>query len=107
LVDQIIGISPDVPHEHWREWYERTLSALGPGVHEVLLHLSADNEETQAATGHIDAWGAAFRARDLALISDPEFQAFVKTQGFQLVTWRQLARALPEGCRGPLMPPSK
>lgn len=102
LVDQIIGITPDVPHAEWRAWYERTLSQLGPGVYEVLLHLSADDAEMQAATEHIDPWGAAFRARDLAVISDPEFQAFVEAQGFKLVTWRQLARALPQGCGGPL-----
>lgn len=104
LIDQVIGILPDVPVEQWREWYERTLSALGPGVYEVLVHLSADNDEMQSATDHIDAWGSAFRARDLAVVSDPAFQAFVKVQGFHLVTWRQLARALPEGCRGPLTP---
>jgi chitin disaccharide deacetylase len=102
LVDQIIGITPDVPHAEWRAWYERTLSQLGPGVYEVLLHLAADDAEMQAATSHIDAWGAAFRARDLAVISDPDFQAFVKAQGFKLVTWRQLARALPQGCGGHL-----
>ena len=102
LVDHIIGITPDVPHALWRDWYERTLSQLGPGVYEVLLHLSADDAEMQAATDSIDGWGAAFRARDLAVVSDPEFQAFVKAQGFRLVTWRQLAKALPEGCRGPL-----
>jgi chitin disaccharide deacetylase len=102
LIDQVIGILPDVPAPSWREWYERTLSALGPGVYEVLVHLSADNDEMQAATGHIDAWGSAFRARDLSVVSAPEFQAFVKAKAFHLVTWRQLAQALPECCRGPL-----
>ena len=102
LVDQIIGITPDVPHSEWRNWYERTLSQLGPGVYEALLHLSADDAEMQAVTANIDGWGAAFRARDLAVVSDPGFQAFLKTQGFRLVNWRQLARALPQGCRGPL-----
>lgn len=105
VIDQVIAVSPDVPPAQWRQWYERTLSGLGPGVYEVLVHLSADNEEMQAATNHIDPWGAAFRARDLAVISDPAFQAFLKAQGFQLVNWRQLARALPEGCRGPLTAP--
>jgi len=100
LVDQIIAITPDVPHAQWQDWYERTLSALGPGVYEVLLHLSADNEEIQAATEHTDAWGAAFRARDLAVISDPAFQHFLQASGFRLITWRQLTRALPKGCRG-------
>src|SRR5262249_4307600 len=106
LVDRIIGVTPDVPHEQWRDWYERTLSALGPGVYEVLVHLSADNEEMQAVTEHIDGWGSAFRARDLAVVSDAGFQAFLRAQGFQLVTWRQLAQALPEGCRGPLSKPA-
>jgi chitin disaccharide deacetylase len=102
LVDHIIGVTPDVPHTLWRDWYERTLSALGPGVYEVLLHLSADDAEMQAVTQPIDGWGSAFRARDLAVVSDPGFQAFLKAQGFRLVTWRQLAAALPKGCRGPL-----
>lgn len=99
LVDHIIGITPDVPVAQWRDWYERTLSRLGPGVYEVLLHLAADDAEMQAATEGVDGWGAAFRARDLAVISDPAFQAFLKAQGFQLVTWRKLATALPDSCR--------
>jgi len=41
------------------------------------------------------SFGAAWRQRDLEVVSSPEFQRFLKKQKFVLVSWSELAKALP------------
>lgn len=39
--------------------------------------------------------GAQWRQNDLDMVKSQEFQKFLKDQGFILVAWRDLAKALP------------
>jgi chitin disaccharide deacetylase len=95
LVDSIIEISPDVAPEKWAQWYEQTLSALKPGVYEMIVHLAYDDDEMRGATWDHPDWGAAWRQRDLNMVSSPEFRKFLADQKFVLVTWKELAKAMP------------
>jgi hypothetical protein len=47
-----------------------------------------------ATSDHPD-WGAAWRQADFDMVQNPEFRQFLKQQGFVLVGWKELARALP------------
>jgi hypothetical protein len=49
----------------------------------------------QGATFDHPDWGAEWRQSDFDLVRSPEFQKFLQDQGFVLVTWKELARALP------------
>lgn len=95
LVDSIGGIPPDTAAEDWLATYRGVLSGLGPGVHVLLVHLAADDAELRAAVGGQLPWGAAWRQRDLDAVRDPGFRAFLREQGFILVDWDDLARAMP------------
>jgi len=97
LVDSIIEISPDVAPEKWADWYEQTLSALKPGVYEMIVHLAYDDDEMRGATWDHPDWGAAWRQRDVNMVSSPEFRKFLAEQKFVLVTWKELAKAIPNG----------
>ena len=96
LIDQVIELSPGIEAKDWGSWYENRLSHVGPGVYEVILHLAYDDEEMRGATFDHPDWGAAWRQRDLDMVKSPEFQKFLKDQGFILVGWKDLARALPK-----------
>jgi chitin disaccharide deacetylase len=100
LVQKVIAIDPGVDAEDWTAWYEKQLAPLGPGVYEVILHLAYDDDEMRGATFDHPDWGAAWRQHDLDMVKSPEFQKFLKDQGFILVGWRDLAMALPKS-RGP------
>ncbi|HMK23638.1 MAG TPA: polysaccharide deacetylase family protein [Terriglobales bacterium] len=95
LVDQVIELSPGVEAKDWVAWYENRLSHVGPGVYEVIVHLAYDDDEMRGATFDHPDWGAAWRQRDLDIVKSPEFQKFLKDQGFILVGWKDLAKALP------------
>ena len=88
-----IQIGPRVANDQWLEWYKKRLSGLGPGVYQLTLHLGYDDEEARGATGD-RPWGAAWRQRDWEMLRNSDLRDWLKQQGFVLVTWKELARAL-------------
>jgi hypothetical protein len=96
LIDQVIELSPGIEAKDWVAWYENRLAQLGPGAYEVILHLAYDDDEMRGATFDHPDWGAAWRQHDLDMVKSPEFQKFLKDQGFILVGWKDLAKALPK-----------
>jgi predicted glycoside hydrolase/deacetylase ChbG (UPF0249 family) len=94
LVDEVLQIGPGVPADQWLKTYEALLQPLGPGVYELIVHLAYDDDEMRGATWNHPDWGAAWRQRDLDMVKSPEFRQFLKDQGFILVGWKDLSRAL-------------
>jgi predicted glycoside hydrolase/deacetylase ChbG (UPF0249 family) len=88
LVDKVIEITPGVDAKDWMAWYEKQLTPLGPGVYQVILHLAYDDDEMRGATSDHPDWGAAWRQHDLDMVKSAD-------QGFILVGWKDLAKALP------------
>jgi len=94
LVDRVLEIGPGVDPKEWTSWYEKQLAPLGPGVYQVILHLAYDDDEMRGATSDHPDWGAAWRQHDLDMVKSAEFQKFLKDQGFILVGWKDLAKAM-------------
>jgi predicted glycoside hydrolase/deacetylase ChbG (UPF0249 family) len=95
LVEKVIEIDPGVSPQDWASWYRKQLEPLGPGVYQLIVHLAYDDDEMRGATYDHPDWGAAWRQRDLDMVKSLEFGQFLKEQGFVLVGWRELAKALP------------
>lgn len=96
VTDKVLMMLPGPSKEQWLAAYEKMLAPLPPGSYQLIVHLGFDDEELHAATAGQDAYGSAWRQRDLDVISSPEFQRFLKEQKFILVSWTRLAKALPE-----------
>jgi chitin disaccharide deacetylase len=96
LIQKVVSIEPGVDAKDWTAWYEKALTALGPGVYQVIVHLAYDDDEMRGATFDHPDWGAAWRQHDFDMVKSPEFQKFLKDQGFVLVGWKDLAKALPK-----------
>jgi predicted glycoside hydrolase/deacetylase ChbG (UPF0249 family) len=96
LVQKIISIDPGIEAKVWTAWYEKQLAVLRPGVYEVIVHLAYDDDEMRGASADHSEWGAAWRQHDLDMVKSVEFQRFLKDEGFVLLGWRDLAKALPK-----------
>jgi hypothetical protein len=96
LVQKVISIDPGVPAEKWTAWYEDQLKPLGPGVYQIIVHLAFDDDEMQGIAKDHPDWGAAWRQHDFDMVKSTEFHQFLKDQGFTLVGWKNLAKALPK-----------
>ncbi len=97
LLDSSLTFEAAPARSEWRAAYEKLLAPLKPGVYELAIHLAHDDEEMRGATFDHPDWGAAWRQADLDTMGDPQFRTFLRDQGFVLVSWGDLARALPEG----------
>jgi predicted glycoside hydrolase/deacetylase ChbG (UPF0249 family) len=97
LLDGVFEMNPGVAPGEWFSTYKTWLASRAPGVYEVILHLAHNDEEMQGATSDHPNWGAAWRQSDFDLVKSPEFAAMLQKLGFTVITWRELARALPRG----------
>jgi chitin disaccharide deacetylase len=94
LLRKVIEMEPGVDAKDWLDWYKKQLAPLPPGVYQVIVHLAYDDEEMRGATWDHPDWGAAWRQHDLDMVKSPEFRQFLKEQGFVLVTWKELGKAM-------------
>jgi chitin disaccharide deacetylase len=96
LNDDDLEIRPGVAPKDWLKAYEEMLAPLKPGVHHLVVHLAHDDDEMRGATADHPDWGAAWRQLDFEMVQSAEFRAFLRQQGFILVSWTDLDRALPK-----------
>jgi len=93
LVDRVVTIEPGIPAVGWPAAYEKMLASLPAGVYELIVHLAYDDDEMRGATSDHPDWGAAWRQSDLDLVRSTRFRDFLRSHGFVLVKWSDLARA--------------
>lgn len=79
------GLKADTYEERKTKLHE-LVRTLKPGLTELIVHLSGDDEEIRHVTGN---WQA--RAHEGRLMVDPETKAFIREQKVKLVGYRALA----------------
>ena len=84
----------DVEPARWKEFYLNVIKNLQPGVNELFVHLAHDDAEMRAVTVNYDVWDAAWRQRDVDVISSPEFRKALADNHVILIGWRQIQRLL-------------
>jgi len=95
LLNQLLQMNPGTLKSQWLDAYKKMLIPLPPGSYQLIVHLAHNDDEMQGATADHPDWGAQWRQNDLDLVRSPEFQKFLKDQGFILLAWKDLAKALP------------
>jgi predicted glycoside hydrolase/deacetylase ChbG (UPF0249 family) len=101
LIDRILALEPGFSADQWLNAYENILRPLPPGTFQLIVHLAYADDEMQAATFDHPDWGAQWRQNDFDLVKNPAFQRFLQDQGFILISWRDLAKALPPAWKSP------
>jgi predicted glycoside hydrolase/deacetylase ChbG (UPF0249 family) len=95
LLNQLLQMNRGTQKSAWLDAYEKMLAPLPPGSYQLIVHLAYNDDEMRGATFDHPDWGAEWRQSDFDLVRSTEFQKFLKDQGFILVAWKDLARALP------------
>jgi predicted glycoside hydrolase/deacetylase ChbG (UPF0249 family) len=96
LLNSILQMRPGTPKSQWLDAYKKMLAQLPPGSYQLIVHLGYNDEEMQGATADHPDWGAEWRQNDLELVRSAAFQKFLRDQGFILVSWKDLGKALGE-----------
>jgi predicted glycoside hydrolase/deacetylase ChbG (UPF0249 family) len=78
----------------WKAMYADFVKALTPGLNEIIVHLSYDNEEMQGIAGGHEDYGSAWRQKDFDLVMSDSFKKLLRDNHVQLVTWRQIQQVM-------------
>jgi chitin disaccharide deacetylase len=92
ILDGVLQIMPGVPQSQWLDTYKKMLAPLPPGTYQLIVHLAHNDPEIQGATFDHPDWGAQWRQNDFDLVRNPQFQKFLKDQGFILISWKDLSK---------------
>ncbi len=93
-VDNLFMLNPNLVKERWAEPYNKAIAEMKPGLNEIIVHLSVDNEEMKAIeAGHTD-FGSAWRQNDLNYVLSNEFKDVLKQNNITLITWKQIKDAM-------------
>jgi chitin disaccharide deacetylase len=92
--DAIFSPLGDVQPAAWKDYYLNVVKNLQPGVTELFVHLAHDDAEMRAVTVNYAVWDAAWRQRDVDIISSPEFRKALADNHVILIGWRQIQRLI-------------
>jgi chitin disaccharide deacetylase len=93
-VDNFLMLPGEAVGGDWSKMYADLVDALVPGLNEIVVHLSYDNDEMKAIAVDHEDYGSAWRQKDLDYICSDAFKKLLKENKVQLVTWRQIQEAV-------------
>jgi len=101
VLDAWVTIPPVETAARWIRWYELAVRDAPAGTSELVVHPGHDDAELRALTEGPEAWGAAWRQRDLDVLLGDDLKRALTERDVQLVGWRDV----PRRGRPPGMPP--
>jgi len=90
VVDNFLMLPGEAVKGDWNSMYADFVKALIPGLNEIVVHLSYDNDEMRAIAMEHEDYGSAWREKDLNVLLSKEFQDLLRQNNIQLVTWKQI-----------------
>src|SRR5260370_16533962 len=92
VVDSFIIANPSVHAGEWKDFYVNAVKNLKPGLTEIIVHLGHDDAELQAVTLDHPDYGSAWRQRDYAVLTSPDFNKVLPENHLLLVKWKDLKK---------------
>lgn len=100
VVDNFMMLPGEAVHGDWNAMYSDFVKALVPGLNEIVVHLSFDNEEMRAIAVEHEDYGSAWRQKDLDVLLSAEFKKLLADNHIQLVTYREIQKLMyPESAQ--------
>jgi chitin disaccharide deacetylase len=92
LLDYLVTNVPGKDYAERKKSWHDCLRNLKPGVTEIIIHLSLNDEEGKATMGETTDYGSLWRNADFRTFTDEETRALMKQLGIKLITWRELGK---------------
>ena len=93
-VDNLVMMTPNLASAKWADTYNKAISEMKPGLNELIVHLSLDNDEMKAIAGTQVDFGSAWRQKDLDYVLSKEFKDALKKNNIILITWKQIKETM-------------
>jgi chitin disaccharide deacetylase len=92
LLDYLVTNVPGKEYAERKKSWHDCLRNLKPGVTEIIIHLSGNDDEAKATMGETADYGSLWRNADFRTFTDEETRALMKQLGIKLITWRDLGK---------------
>lgn len=90
LLDNLFMLDSKMITANWIDAYKLGIKDLKPGLNQMIVHLSVNNDEMQAISKGHDDYGSAWRQHDLDVVLSKEFKELLKQNNIILITWAQI-----------------
>ncbi|MBN09239.1 MAG: hypothetical protein CMC79_02560 [Flavobacteriaceae bacterium] len=90
IVDKMHMAEKGLKFDDWEKYYTSVINKLKPGLNELIVHLSYDNEEMQFITSGRKNYGSKWRSLDYLILSSPKFKNALIKNNVKLVKWKQI-----------------
>jgi hypothetical protein len=92
VLDAWTTITPKETPARWFRWYELAIRGAPAGVSQIVVHPGYDEPGLRVLTEGAEAWGAAWRQRDLDVLLGDDLKRELEERKVQLVGWRDIPR---------------
>jgi predicted glycoside hydrolase/deacetylase ChbG (UPF0249 family) len=89
-VDHFAMATPELAADAWPDFYTGVIDRLGPGLTLVVVHLAFDDPEMAAITKDHPDYGAAWRQRDLDVVTSDLFINHLINADVDVARWSGL-----------------
>ncbi len=76
--------------KEWLSFYKGVIKELKPGINQIIVHLSFDDEEMKAVCKFHDDYGSKWRENDLKTVENKAFKKYLKDNKIVLTGWKDL-----------------
>jgi predicted glycoside hydrolase/deacetylase ChbG (UPF0249 family) len=100
LLDYLVTNVPGKGYAERKKSWHDCLRNLKPGVTEIIVHLSGNDEEAKATMGETADYGSLWRNADFRTFTNDDTRALMKQLGIKQTTWRELGKLAWKGQAG-------
>jgi predicted glycoside hydrolase/deacetylase ChbG (UPF0249 family) len=94
VVDNFMMLPGEAVQGDWKKMYSDFVGALVPGLNEIVVHLSQDDEEMRAIAVDHEDYGSAWRQKDLDLVTSEWFKKLLADNHVKLITYREIQQLM-------------
>lgn len=94
LLDNLFMLDQSMIKDNWIDAYKTAIESMKPGLNQMIVHVSIDNEEMRAISIGHDDYGSQWRQKDLDMLQSSEFKQLLKSNNIILISWGQIANLM-------------
>src|SRR5947208_1266291 len=93
IVDDVFQAQRNLSPSSLEDFYLSVLREVKPGLSELIVHPAFDDPEMRAIYKEREAYGGAWRQRDLEVMCSQKFKSAVRENGIQVIDWGMIKSA--------------
>jgi predicted glycoside hydrolase/deacetylase ChbG (UPF0249 family) len=94
IVQDVFQATRDLTPSSLEDYYISALGHVQPGLSELIVHPAFDDSEMRDIYQGREAYGAAWRQRDLEIMSSRKFKSALRENSIQVINWGMIKSAM-------------